>query len=463
MRRVIFLFGLFVLFSHVSLLHAQDAADETAIARTGVQILWPPPVTEVWGTGDVIGTASVPGMAYYYLEYLPLNADLSLPQNAPWLPVTIAISQPVINGTLATLDTTIVEDGLYALRLVVNTVDGQTFTDVVSPVRVSNERFTNVTERIVEQTLAALEAAGILVPTPQPTPEPPAPPPGPPLAFPNAGLTAANVRYCDMVDNDRCPVTGSLGLNGAVVLALSSNGTGWYQLRLESGLVGWVSPTVVTIVGDQSTLPRIAPPAPLPPPPPPGIVVPTGIAISGATVCNQQFAVNVNVANTGAATSQPGSVTLQDVNIRTGEITFSDTGSFPALSPGANFVVTIPVLVSAYYNESHRLTAYAGGQSITVDYTLAQGNCGVQPTPPPPPPNPGRDFGPNQCFLVLTNAKVVFDTPYGNPQGTLEPAAYNALRVEVINQVNWYLLNLTDRPPAWIDGSGVEKQGNCSP
>ncbi|MFQ3566265.1 MAG: hypothetical protein SNJ59_04640 [Aggregatilineales bacterium] len=62
----------------------------------------------------------------------------------------------------------------------------------------------------------------------------------------------------------------------------------------------------------------------------------------------------------------------------------------------------------------------------------------------------------------MTNPKVVFDTPYGNPQGTLELGAYNAFRVETVNQVNWYLLNLTDRPPAWIDGTGVEKQGNCS-
>ena len=35
---------------------------------SGVEITFPLPVNEVWGQGDVTGTASIVGMAYYYLQ-----------------------------------------------------------------------------------------------------------------------------------------------------------------------------------------------------------------------------------------------------------------------------------------------------------------------------------------------------------------------------------------------------------
>jgi hypothetical protein len=87
----------------------------------------------VWGVGDVIGTADIEGMLYYYLEYKALSTDLSIPENGPWVPVTSAMSAPVVNGSLATLDTTIVPDGTYALRLTVNTEDNASYHYIVSP------------------------------------------------------------------------------------------------------------------------------------------------------------------------------------------------------------------------------------------------------------------------------------------------------------------------------------------
>jgi hypothetical protein len=386
MRRKI-LFVLLVLLCLVPATQAQDEAQ--AVSGSGVEITWPPPISEVWGAGEVLGTAAVPGMAYYYLEYIPLNEDLTVPESAPWLPVTVAIDRPVIDGPLALLDTTQVPDGLYALRLVVNTLDNQSFFDTVSPVRVSNERFTRITGQIAEQTIAdaiaQLEAAGIDIdallnpPTPEPTP---LPVDTTPRVVPGPGITAANVRRCDLVDNYRCAMVGALDANGAVVSAISANGTGWYQIVLPSGLVGWVSPTVVSTIGDFTGVPFVAPPAPLPPPARPNVVL-NGISLMSTPVCNSPFNVNINISNLGNAVSDAGTITLQDVNLRTGEVTFSTSAGFPGIGPGGAFVVVIPVLTTVYYDETHELRAYVGDQNIRQQYVLERGLCNVEPMPMP--------------------------------------------------------------------------------
>jgi hypothetical protein len=435
---------------------AQDSEGYT-LSTSGVEIVWPPPVSEVWGSGDVLGTAAVPGMAYYYLEYLQLNDDLSQPVGAPWIPATVAIQSPVVDGKLATLDTRRVADGLYALRLVVNTMDGESYFHVVQPLRVNNARFDRILGSLIPP--APPEAT--------PTPVPPVvQPPAAPRAVP-ATTTSVNVRRCDLVDNYRCAIVGYMDTNGGDIVGRASTGSGWFQVRLGSGLLGWVAPSVVLTSGDLSGVPFVAPPAPLPPLPPPANpnLVINGMEIVGAPVCNQPFTVNINVANTGNAPSAGGNITVQDVNYRTGDITFTGNTSYPALNPGSSFVAVLQVTTSVFYNETHVLRAYIATGQISRDYTLGQGSFNTQPTPtpiPPPAENPGRDFGPNQCFLVLTNPKAAFDVPYGNPRGTLDPAPYNALRVERALGSDWYRLATAVLGPVWIDGTGVEKQGNCT-
>lgn len=467
---------LLVLITIVPATFAQDGTTTEDLPQSGVEILWPPPVTEVWGTGDVIGTAAVPGMSYYYLEYLPLNEDFSRPEGAPWIPVTVSIEEPVVNGKLATLDTTTVPDGLYALRLVVNTTNGESFFYVTGPVRVNNERFNLVTERLVEGTLDGvrdlLAEDGIdlddyLPPVETPEPEPDAN--AAPRAVPAPGYTAVNARRCDVTDNYACAIVGTLTEEGAEVTGLSSTGSGWYLIELQTGQSGWVSPVVTQISGDLSNLPRVRPPAPLPPPATAAITL-NGIAPQGTPTCGEPFNVQVNVANTGNAVSEGGTVTLQDVSVRTGDINFTGYGAFPSINPGQNFLVLIPVTTDVYYGEAHELRAYIGDQRITTQYTLEQGDCGTnpdeedEPTPEPTPVDPfvEREIPAGQCFIVLSNPKAVFDTPYGNPQGTLEPAPYEASIVRETNGVLWYRVN----PPAfgqvWISDGGIDKQGNCS-
>jgi predicted secreted protein len=369
---------------------AQEEATPEAVAQTastganpGVRIIYPARASEVWGTFPVVGTADVPDLSYYYLEYLPLNDDLSLPDGAPWLPATVAMSEPVEFGALASLDSTQVSDGLYALRLTVNDSEGQTYHDTVTPIRVNNARFTNVIRRLIRDALINGGVQPPETPTPQPTTVPAN---TDPFVTPEPGTGSVNVRRCDVVDNYSCAIVGYLSEGEtAPVLGISSNGSGWYQIQLSSGLIGWVSPTVVIVEGDLGGVPAVAPPAPLPPPATANITL-NGIAISGAPTCGVTFNVNVNVANTGNAASSPGTVTLQDVNLGTGEITFTGYGNYPAINPGSNYVVTIPVMTTVYYNQQHELRAYVGSQTVTTQYTLAQGSCGVAPTPAPQPP-----------------------------------------------------------------------------
>lgn len=73
----------------VAPVHAQDAPDTTPIVNP-VEIIWPVPVSEVFFSGDVIGTAAIDEHMYHYLEYIQLNDDLTIPENAPWIPATTA-------------------------------------------------------------------------------------------------------------------------------------------------------------------------------------------------------------------------------------------------------------------------------------------------------------------------------------------------------------------------------------
>ena len=437
-----------------SSLLAQDTGHTESLA-----ISWPPPVTEVWGIGDVLGTANIPNMVTYFLEYMPLNDDLSLPVNAPWLPGTLAISTPVTNGVLATLDTRTVADGLYALRLTAATTDGQVFHDVVSPIRVDNARFSAVEARIRGEASAAPTAT-----------EPQAPADNTPRVTP--ADTAVNVRRCDLVDNDRCPIFVQIPPGTFAEITGRNPANTFYQVRLPSGASGWASRTVVAESGNVSSVPIVNPPEPLPAPvlaqpiAPIGVVtsavVPNGLAIQGTAVCNQPFNVQINLTNTGSTSSPAGSVTLQDFNTDTGTVTFSGTASYPVINPGGNFVAVVPVATSAFFGPAHQLRAFANGREITIPYSLAQGNCAAQ-AQPAPPARGQRNFAAGECTLVVSSAGLS-----AAPEGQVtfvvsETGTYAASQVQAIGGLNWYQISYADNP-AWLPANNVTSfQGNCNP
>lgn len=434
----------------------------TPVPETGVEIVWPQPVNELWGTVTVIGTVNVPDLALYFVEAIPLNDDQSIPDNAPWIPISPASSVAVVNNVLAQVNTEAAPDGLYAIRVNVMTTTGETYTDVVSPVRLSNARFAAELERIKTQLGVADQPAA--TPTPEPATEVPAAD-NSPRVVPAPGNHSVNVRRCDQVNNITCPVTGFLMAGEqAPALAVSANGSGWFQIRLPSGLVGWVSPTVVTTLGDTASLPRVSPPTPLPMPPtavPASATVLNGLSIDGgALTCGVTGTVRVNVHNPGSTASNAGTVTVQDVAVRTGSITATSTGSFPSLNPGGNFVVVVALTVTTYFNELHQIRAISNGQQLTVNYTLAVGNCAGAPTPIPQPtaaPS-SRTFQRGECRLDINPNASLHLSPMGPVVGTVsDPSGVSrdARSVALVGGELWYELFPDNDSGPWVRGTDV--------
>jgi uncharacterized protein YraI len=77
-------------------------------------------------------------------------------------------------------------------------------------------------------------------------------------------------------DSTVYPIVGKLDAGeSAIIVGLSSRGTGWYRITLSNGVTGWVAPEVVLVTGSTSKLPRINPP-PSPTPTDTPIPVSTG-------------------------------------------------------------------------------------------------------------------------------------------------------------------------------------------
>lgn len=443
---------LLVVLISMSVAQAQDGDQGIVLAQETehVVIEWPVPVTEVWGVGDVIGTADIPDMAYYYLEYIELTEELTIPETAPWIPVTPAVQQPVTGSSLATLDTTEVPDGVYALRLTVNTNDGQQYHDVVSPVRVDNERF----ERLFgETTNEEEESEEIEAPddnTPRVTP---------------AGV-AVNVRRCDIAQNDRCPAIDSLERDTFAVVIGHNSANTWYQVRTPHGATGWVSRSVIVESGDFSGVGFVQPPQALPPQPQQptltNTAIPNGMSIEGGTAtCGEPFNVLVNIGNIGNAQSQAGTLTVQDVNVRTGDVTHTSYGNFPVINAGQNFVVRVAVQTAVYYNEQHELRAFANGRQFTLSYTLQQGGCGVVDSPTQTPT--GRRFNAGECTINIPEALPAYGSAGGSPTWTFTPGDYSAIQVQTVGGGRWYEVNFADAG-IWIPFDGnISLSGNCNP
>ncbi len=137
-----------------------------------VEILWPPPVYDLAGTVQVIGTVNVPGLRNYFLEIA--DYDPSTPQAEPafWTPVSLPRRDPVTGGVIGEWDTTIYPDGLYLLRLRVLLESGESQFYTVAPLRLLNEAERpagEATPGVVAQ-IPTVTPTAAAPPTPTPTP-----------------------------------------------------------------------------------------------------------------------------------------------------------------------------------------------------------------------------------------------------------------------------------------------------
>jgi SH3 domain-containing protein/CARDB protein len=312
-------------------------------------ISWPPPVYVLRGQFTLRGSANLPNMTGYFIEFRALNADLTEPIPELWLPATLPNTSAVQDSELGTWDTRGVPDGIYELRLTVNVLTGTPVTQIIGPVRVEN----------TPPPFAVTPLAATAAPLP--------PLQATPTAFDTTPRVTSNLNAnVRSGDGTSYPVIGGL-LEGetAPIVGISSLGTGWYLIELANGSRGWVSPSVVTVSGDISSVPRVEPP----PPPLPTAIPATPTPIStvnlvagnfhfdpGSPKCKQTFNIYIDVANFGSSPSPSGIVGIQDLRRADGSLQGSTIGAFPVIQPGQTISVgPIPLTINTFYNEEHRL------------------------------------------------------------------------------------------------------------
>ena len=364
-----------------------------------VNILWPPPVYTLRGEIDLYGTANVPDMTSYFIEFRPLTfpeldgdgieiVDEDAAE-APWFPATLPNTSAVVNGVLGTWNTQTAPDDLYELRLVVNVRGSQPMYFYINPLRIENEPSEFVPDSLLvnnnQPTALPTATRPSVVPTLLASPTPL-------NTIPRVTARLnANVRAGDGLGY---AVISTLDEGTtARVVGISTSGNGWYLIELPEGGQGWIAPSTVIAEGDLRSVPRVNPPA-SPTPPATATPIPTGnltgtppsLSVSPPT-CNVAFEVLVNITNNGtASTNSPVSVTIQDVHVASGQVQSSIIREVPALSPGQNWVVGGSFTISTFYNEEHRIEVIidTGGQvtetnesdnRLTTNYTLAQGGC----------------------------------------------------------------------------------------
>lgn len=357
-----------------------------------IAITFPPPVWVLSDSVEILGTADELNMSNYLIEYHEIRFDMDEEdiEVEQWFPASLPGSQAVRNGVLGVWNTTTVRDGLYEIRLVINLADGEEEIFEVSPLRVENDPQDSVAGLPLASTLQATPTnlpGGGQRPTLAPTPTPLGT--GDPTV---RALLDANIRSGD---DTSYPRIGSL-LEGeeAVVVGISSFGSGWYYIETVNGQRGFIAPSTVQFTGNIADLALINPP---PPPTPPATATPittANLQVTGIELqpfppqCGESFDIFINVTNSGTgATNVAGSLTVIDRNNRTGQTTASTIGGFPVLNPNGNFVVVASLTVDTYFNETHTVVVTVdnagqipetneGDNTSSISYVLGAASCG---------------------------------------------------------------------------------------
>lgn len=389
-QRIVLL--LILAFSAVLVATAQDSPLIEPIGEPedpNIAISFPPPVYAVRDRLEVRGTANLSNMSNYFIEFRPLAveppvpaADGSEPEEQPWFPATLPNVGPVVDDILGEWNTSTAPDGLYEIRLTVNVTGGQPQFFRVSPIRIEN----NVPDFVDIATA---------VPTQPPVQTRPTLAPSPTAFDSNPRVTALTDSNVRRGDSTAYEVIGAL-LTGesAPILGVSNSGSGWYYIQLNNGRRGFISPGIVRAEGNLANLGTIAPPFT---PTPPATNTPTtvtNLAINGAAlqpatpVCASAFNVAVDILNNGSqSTGTSFTVTVTDRHPGSGSTTNTNSATIPALGPGQNFLVLIPLTVSVFYSEEHQVIVRVdsnnqvpepneGDNTRTLTYTLSKGSCG---------------------------------------------------------------------------------------
>lgn len=116
------------------------SAQSAPNSNPNVVISFPPAVYVVRGMVEVRGTVNLPNLSNYFLEVRPIDPTTLRPatEDEPFAPASLPQTGVKIDDVLLVWDTTVLEDGLYEIRLRAN-VSRQGATDfLVAPLRVEN-------------------------------------------------------------------------------------------------------------------------------------------------------------------------------------------------------------------------------------------------------------------------------------------------------------------------------------
>lgn len=379
-------------------------------ADDDIAISFPPPVYLIRGAIDIVGTVAIDDLASYRVEFRPLElpdpaADDATqtvededPAQAPWFPATLPGTTAIQEGVIGTWNTSTARDGLYEIRLVVTGTDDTQQFFRVSPLRVENdapefllddapEDDANVDADRPDLPPTPTQLAGFVRPTLAPTPT--ALNTGQPTV---TALADANVRRGDDTAYDR--VDAVFEGEQAVVIGISSFGSGWYYIETARGRRGFIAPSTVRFSGNAASLTLIDPP---PPPTPPATATPVtraNLQVTGLSLdpfppnCGEAFNISINVANTGTGpTSASGSLRVVDRHLRTASEQGTTLGGFPIIQPGQSFVVVAALTINTFFEEGHEIVVELdhlgqiaetneGDNRSTLTYTLQQATCG---------------------------------------------------------------------------------------
>jgi uncharacterized protein YgiM (DUF1202 family) len=361
---------------------------------------WPPPVYVLRGTVEIRGSADLPGMNNYFIEFRALGDDLEADETAIFFPALLPQQTPVVDDVLGEWDTTLTTDGLYELRLTVNIAGADPVIHIVSPLRIENE----------PPPFVVIATPEVGVPDPAVPTQAAAATTAPVVEATQDNTPRVTVELYDSINVRRGDGTNYPSFNAlyngetAAIVGVSSTGSGWWQVSLPNGQIGWVSPDVVTVLGDTSGVPSVQPP---PPPVPTATPVPlptlAPVTVAPLTqvnlvagnlyinpnplVCAETADVGIDVANLGSqAMTSGGTVRVQSIRASDGTVQGTTEGAFGPLQANQTFRVDMRLTISTYYNETHRLVftidpnnaiaeTVEGDNSRTLEYTLQKGDC----------------------------------------------------------------------------------------
>ncbi len=397
------LYLIFALLLLLPLAIAQDDAQaieptDMDMVNAEANISFPPPVYVVRGSVDIRGTVTVEGLINFFVEFRPLSlgmttTDEESEETVGWLPATLNRLGTVEDDVLGSWNTASgIRDGLYELRLAINPNTETPTYFRVSPIRVEN----NPPEFAAMQPAAEQAAADDEPAEPTDEPEPTAIPDSSPrvTALVNSNVRAGDSTFYTIVGGLREGET-------AKIKGISSFGTGWFYIELDSGRSGFIHPNIVRPEGDLSALARINPP-PLPPTP---IPLPTAVPApaqpsTGANLrithvqinphpatCNQAYSVEVTVINDGNAPATRGNaIEVRDSRPDGSGLVTTVIGGSP-MAAGETRTYAGHLTQNQYYNELHHINVVVDSRNevgetnegdniyATAPYILQRGNC----------------------------------------------------------------------------------------